>query len=542
MLEIIITILAGCGAFLLGFKVLSDNMEKIAGNGLKKLFNKTSNKRMVNVGMGAAATAVVQSSSITTVMVVGFVNAGIMSLRQAASLIMGANIGTTITGQIAALQAFDIDLIFMAMLFVGVFMDLFAKNERVKNTGLALAGLGLVFVGLGLMSDPMKSLSESKAVTDFLQAIRNPILLLFIGIVLTAIIQSSSAVTTIVISMASAGLIIGGGGNAALFVILGSNIGTCVTAMISSIGTSVNAKRASVIHLLFNVLGSVIFTIFLLLWPSFNQIVFANVFESPATQIAMFHTLFNVTVTLLFLPFADYLVKLAVKIIPEKQSKEKDLAEFVYMDKRLLATPMVALEQLKRESFRMADMAMESLQTGFDSFVQKDVAKLDRVKFLNDTVAKLSEKISDSLVRVSASDTTFAAEKEINGLHTNLGDIARVAEIADNFIKYTRRAVEEELVFSEGIYEKLAQMQDKLQQQYALVKCVVLNGEIDKKSQADILEDEIDGMRKDLVAEHIARLAQGKCRPENNTIFINLVSNLERAGDHLNYIVHNGEN
>ena len=213
ILEIVVMILAGCGAFLLGFKVLSDNMEKIAGNSLKTLFNKTSNKRMVNVGMGVVTTAVVQSSSITTVMVVGFVNAGIMSLYQAAAIIMGANIGTTITAQIAALQAFNVDLAFMFLLFLGVFMDLFSKKDKVKKIGLALAGLGLVFVGLGLMSDPMASLKESPAVMDALAKIGNPLLLLLVGAALTAVIQSSSAVTTILISMASAGLVIGGGGN-----------------------------------------------------------------------------------------------------------------------------------------------------------------------------------------------------------------------------------------------------------------------------------------------------------------------------------------
>ena len=537
----IVAILAGCGAFLLGFKVLSDNMEKIAGGSLKRLFNKTSDKRMVNVGMGVAATAVVQSSSITTVMVVGFVNAGIMSLKQAAAVIMGANIGTTITGQIAALQAFDIDSVFMLMLFVGVFMDLFSKKERVKFSGLALAGLGLVFVGLGLMSDPMKGLSANPAVTDFLGAIKSPILLLLIGVALTAIIQSSSAVTTIVISMAGAGLIIGNGGNSALYVILGSNIGTCVTAMISSIGTSVNARRASLIHLLFNVLGTCIFIVLLLCWPTFNDMVLAKLFTQPNTQIAMFHTIFNITSTLLFLPFTGTLVTLATKLVPDKEEKAKDESEFVYMDKRFLKTPTVALEQLKKESFRLADIAMNSLQTGFDSFINKNLDTLEGVYKANETVAKLSGNISEYLVLVSACDVTFADEKMVNTLHTDIGDIARIAEIADNFAKYTKRAVEENLTFSEGINEKLAQMQAKLQEQYQLVKEIVLYGKMDKKPQSDALEDEIDGMRRDLIAEHIARLAQGKCRPENNTVFINLVSNMERAGDHLNYIVYNGD-
>ena len=542
IVSIVINILAGCGAFLLGFKVLSDNMEKIAGNGLKRLFNKTSDKRLLNVGMGAAATAVLQSSSITTVMIVGFVNAGIMSLYQAAAIIMGANIGTTITGQIAALQSFDIDLIFMLLLFIGVFMELFSKNDKVKSIGLALAGLGLVFVGLGLMSDPMKFLREEPAVMDFLGKVSNPMLLLFIGIGLTAIIQSSSAVTTIVISMASAGLIIGGGGNAALFVILGSNIGTCVTALISSIGASVNAKRASVIHLLFNVTGTLVFVIMLLFWKDFSADTLEKMFKVPSTQIAMFHTFFNVTCTILFLPFTKYLVKLATLLVPEKKQKAADKpSQTIYMDKRFLATPAVAIGQLNKEVFRMADMAMDSLRVAYEGFVDRDLAVIDKVNAANENITRLGEQISDYLVQVSASGASLSDEKLVSALHGDVGDVARIAELAENLTKYTRRTVNDNLVFSEGIVEKIGEMHELLHEEYALVKRVALEKEYDLLSKVDETEDAIDGMRRDLVAEHITRLAQGKCRPENNTVFINLVSNLERVGDHLNFIAHTVE-
>ena len=537
--EIIITILAGCGAFLLGFKVLSDNMVKIAGKGLKTLFNKTSDKRFINVGMGVATTAVVQSSSITTVMVVGFVNAGIMTLYQAASIIMGANIGTTITAQIAALQAFKIDLVFMCMLFIGVFMDLFAKKDKIKSIGLALAGLGLVFVGLGLMSDPMAFLKEEPAVTQFLSSVDSPILLLFIGIALTAIIQSSSAVTTIVISMASAGLIIGGGGNSALYVILGSNIGTCVTALISSVGASVNARRTSIIHLLFNVIGTVIFTVILLIWRSFSAMTLERWFASPATQIAMFHTIFNVTCTLLFLPFTKLLVKMATVLVKDKKGKEKSPSELLYADKRMLATPSIAIGQLKKEVFRLGDMSMASLRVAFGAFIDKDIEAVEQVYERNENISSLSERISDYLVQVSAGDITLSEEKEINALHNSVSDIVRVSELADNLTKYTKREVKDGLSFSEGINEKLEKMHAMLHDQFELVKKAVLGKQKDALEQSDILEEEIDNMRRTLIAEHIERLAQGKCKPENNTVFINLVSNLERIGDHLNYVAHN---
>ena len=538
ILEIVVMILAGCGAFLLGFKVLSDNMEKIAGNSLKTLFNKTSNKRMVNVGMGVVTTAVVQSSSITTVMVVGFVNAGIMSLYQAAAIIMGANIGTTITAQIAALQAFNVDLASMFLLFLGVFMDLFSKKDKVKKIGLALAGLGLVFVGLGLMSDPMASLKESPAVMDALAKIGNPLLLLLVGAALTAVIQSSSAVTTILISMASAGLVIGGGGNASLYIILGSNIGTCVTALISSIGASANARRASIVHLLFNVIGSLLFMVLLLCWRSFSEVTLERWFTAPSTRIAMFHTLFNVTCTLLFLPFINLLVKASIKLVPEKGQAVKTPSELMFMDKRFLVTPSVAIGQLKKETMRMADMAMASLRVAFGAFIDRDLATIENVYERNENISALSERISDYLVKVSASGASLADEKQINALHNNIGDIARIAELADNLTKYTKREVNDNLIFSDGINEKLESMHDLLHKLYELVNKIVLNNRKDLVREADALEDTVDDMRRDLIAEHITRLGQGKCKPENNTVFINLVCNLERVGDHLHYIVH----
>ncbi len=549
----IVMMLAACGAFLLGFKLLSDNMEKIAGSSLKKLFNKTSNKKLVGVGIGAVSTAVVQSSGVTTVMVVGFVNAGIMSLYQAASVIMGANIGTTITAQLAAFGSFDIAPFFIFLLFVGVMMEMFFKNDKVKSIGLALAGLGMVFFGLEIMSNSMSVYKTVKEVQDLLSSMTNPLLLLVFGIVFTALLQSSSAVTTVIIGMAQVGLVIGGvdGGNAVLYIILGSNIGSCVTALISSIGTSVNARRASIIHLLFNVTGTLLFMIMLLIWSKpvvgqdFYQATFVQWFpgqEAAGTQIAMFHTFFNLVCTLLFLPFTNLLVKLSTLIVREKKQKEKEPWEFVFMDKRFLTTPAVALGQLKKETFRMADMAMASLRMGFNGFIERKIEVVEKVNENNENVVKLGEQISHYLVHVSASDVSLADEKQVSALHNSIGDIARVAELADNMTKYTRREVRDNLVFSEGINAKLEAMHDTLHEQYELVKKIVLDKQVELVAASDELEEKIDTMRRELVSEHITRLAQGKCKPENNTVFINLVSNLERVGDHLNYIVHNADN
>ena len=373
---------------------------------------------------------------------------------------------------------------------------------------------------------------------------KNPFLLLAFGIIFTALLQSSSAVTTIIIAMAAQGLMIGGGGNAVLFIILGSNIGSCVTALISSIGTSVNARRASIIHLLFNITGALLFTVLLLIWQksvvgsNFYEVTFVKWFSQPTTQIAMFHTFFNVLCTLLFLPFTRVLVKLSQLIIRDKKQTEKEPWELVYMDKRFLTTPSVALGQLKKETFRMADMSMETLRVAFNGFINRDMDAIEKVYESNENIAKLGEQISDYLVRASASGLSFSDEKLVSALHSNIGDIARISELADNLTKYTKREVKDNLVFSEGINEQLADMHEKLHEQYELVKRIVLDNEKMLVETSDSLEDDIDAMRRALVAEHIERLSKGKCRPENNTVFINLVCNLERIGDHLNFIVH----
>jgi len=346
--KLVALVLSGIGAFLIGFKLMSDNMEKLFGSSLKALFNKTSDKRMVNVGMGAVVTAVIQSSGVTTVMVVGFVNAGIMTLYQAASIIMGANIGTTITAQIAALDGLPINSIFLLLLGIGVFMEMFSKNEKVKAGGLALAGLGMVFLGLHVMKTAMEPLSENPAITGFLSEMTNPFVLLLFGIVFTTLMQSSSAVTTIIIGMASAGLVFGGVyndtgdligvSNAVLYIILGSNIGSTTTALLSSAGTSVNARRASIIHLLFNTIGSLLIMVMLLVWSDFYQSTFYSWFTEPTQQIAMFHTAFNVICTLLFLPFTKFLVKASEILVPEKQGNAMSKANADYITNLMIDT------------------------------------------------------------------------------------------------------------------------------------------------------------------------------------------------------------
>ncbi|MDD6926273.1 MAG: Na/Pi cotransporter family protein [bacterium] len=537
IIEMIFKFLAGLGVFLFGVKTLSDNMEKLANRKLKALFRKTAGSKIIGVGIGAAATALVQSSGITTVMVVGFVNAGIMTLTQAAAVIMGANIGTTITVQIVALQGFGIETYAIALSLVGIVMDMVCKNKKLKALGFALTGLGLIFVGLGFMKESMKSIAELQIVRDILSSVDNPFLLLFVGIVLTAVVQSSTAINTIIVSMVAAGLTIGSGGNSVLYLIMGSNIGTCVTSLLSSIGASKDAKAASLIHLLFNVFGTLIFFIMLLCWQTFMEDTLERWFISETTQIAMFHTIFNTVSTLLFLPFTTYLVKLAEFII----GKGKNTVEQSYIDKRFLNAPTVAIEQSAKECMRIGDLAMASLKEGLDIFLERNVEKTEKISEKTAEVYELNKKLTDYLITISSSDLTLNDEKRVSIIHNNNSDVARIAELADNFIKYTNRVVNDEIVFSNGVEDSLKEMFGVLEELYKTAKQARLSKDKTLLKTVDEKEDQLDNLRRALVAAHIKRLGKGECKADSSGVYINLVSNLERAGDHLSFIAHSIE-
>ena len=558
-------LLAGLGAFLIGVKLLSDNMEKLATGKMRSLFHRASGKvtlpegatrkekfraktkewssNLVGVGIGTAVTAVIQSSSLTTVMVVGLVNAGVMTLTQATTITMGANIGTTITAQIAALSAFDFAVFAMGLTGIGILVAYATKKEKVQTVCYAVAGLGLVFVGLDVMDASMDFFQESQVIVDLFASITNPFLLFFLGIAITAIIQSSSALTVILIAMAESGILIGGGGNAVLYVVLGTNIGTCVTALLSSIGTNINAKRAAVIHLLFNVIGSIIFFIIMICWPEMN----ANTFEAwfpnnPGTQIAMFHTFFNVISTILFLPFTNGLVKLSELLVrPGKKKKEDAEETSSRLDKRLLPTPALAVDSATQEAAAALGKAVVSLKTAVDGFIEQDTAKTDEVIRINDEVDETIGKIDAYLVQVSAYDSTLDTEKRIAALHSCLGDIHRVGELAQNVTKYTRRTEKDQLYFSPKVKDDIREMYELLERMSHKAGELMVSGADDELNAIDELENEVDAKRKRLIKEHVARLGSGECRPESSGVFVNLVCNLERVGDHLNYIAHSAE-
>ncbi len=526
-----VRLLAGTGVFLVGVHLLTANIEQLATERIRGLFSRTADKRLVNAGVGAAATALIQSSGVTTVLIVGFVNVGVVDLYQAAAMIMGANVGTTVTAQIAALSAFPITTYVQALIFVGILMTMVCKRDQAKKLGFILAGLGLIFAGLGLMSEAMRDNREG--VQRLFETVSDPFLLLLIGVALTALVQSSSAITSIIIAMSVAGLTIGTGGNESLYIILGTNIGSCVTALLSSFGAGTNARRASLIHLMFNTFGTAIFLVMLLCWPSFMEVTFQRWFPSAATQIAMFHTFFNLTCTAIFLPFCGLFVKLSGLLVRDRSTAGPG----TFLDERMFSSPALAIGQLEKETLRLSDMAMDAFRTAYQSFVRGDESLIDPAKARIGQAGEVYRNAMNYLVRLSA-QSGLAEEQSISDLHSNLSDVMRIAEIADNLTKYTSRSLKLGQEFSGAVKVELGQMVDCVERLYGVTRELFEKKDFRLLLQVDEMEEELDGYRKRLTENHIQRLKEGICKPENSGVFISLVSNLERLGDHLTYVAH----
>ena len=535
-------LLGGLGVLLYGFKVLSESIEKLANDKLRGWFGKTSGtSRFAGLGIGLVTTTIIQSSSATTVMTVGFVNAGVMSLTMATAVIMGANIGTTITAQIAALSAFEFAAFLLPLAAVGIFMDMLCRNDKVKTFGMILGGLGLVFVALDVMSTSMAVFEQSTWFTDALQAISNPFLLILIGMAFTALVQSSSAVTSIIVALVSSGnVIIGDGGNSVLFLILGTNIGTCITAILSSIGANTNAKRAALIHLMFNVFGTIIFTVMLLIWKDFNKMTFQTWFAgAPATQIAMFHTFFNTICVILFFPFINIFVKLACLIIRDKKGA-KDVSKEIntFLDERLLETPAIAVLQAKKEIARIAGESENTLKSALDCFYAKDASGAEQVRERIKKINEQSRRLTQFLIKLSSSEVSYGDEKTVSAMHSAMADVLRIADLADNMVKYTNHYVNDGLIFSDQVIEEIKLMSDKIDRLFSESMLAFNDSDVTASVRAEEVENEIDTLRRHIIDNHIKRLNEGKCQPQSSSILINLVGNLERAADHILNLAH----
>ena len=532
LLQSLVWLLAGVGVFIVGMNFMSGALERTAGSGMKNLLGKISNNRFSGVCIGAGVTAIIQSSSATTVMVIGLINAGVMTLTQATSIIMGANIGTTITGVLVSLKNDVFNTIMYLSAFAGVMMGFF-KSEKVKNLGQLLGGLGLIFVGLNIMSSEQafgSPLVEEMFMNVF-QAIDFPLLLILVGVVFTALIQSSSAATGVVITMVGVGVL---ELDLALYIVLGANIGTCVTAVLAAIGASTNAKRAAFIHLTIKILGVVVFAV-MLIFKEFIIGLLVGMFPgsdpmSLQMRVAMFHVIFNTTTTILLLPFVNQIVKLSQWVIPEKK-EEKKLA-FKYVDERLLSTPPIALMQVKKEMDYMLSLAKDNMENAFHALYtgttehgEKIVENEKIINFTNNSLSKYLIKLSSVIAPQD--------EKTVGTYFHVLNDVERIGDHAENFHEIGVEMQEKGLQFSAKALEELDEMHQAVLQMFAIAEGAFISG--DKKDLPELtrLEDKVDAMKKELTASHFARLADGSCLIEHSPYFSSTVAGLERVADHL---------
>lgn len=533
MISTVLLMLASLAIFLFGLKLMSEYLEKQAGNRLRRMFNKATRNNLMGVGVGAGVTAIIQSSSATTVMVIGFVNAGIITLTQAAAIIMGANIGTTVTALIIALPIAEFVAAFG---LVGIFIIMFSQNSRLVGTGYIIIGFSMIFTGLAIMGNSMKIFAELQSIHRFFAAVSHPVLLILIGALTTAIIQSSSATTGILITLARADLM---GIESAIFIILGINIGTCITALLASIGANINARRAATIHLIFNVIGTLLIGI-----PLLFSVVRLNIIKvlipfgkilpgaGIGAQIAAFHIFFNVSTSIFLLPFLSLIVKITTLILPDKKKSKKEF-EFLFLDELILkSTPSIAVAQTKKEILRMAEMARKNLEIAIDAIENINLKNIDQFMKREDYIDWLNREIPFFLTKLSSKHIHFDDEKIISSYYHVIIDIERIGDYAENIIEYAQRMDSEGLEFSKEAIEDFQAMYTKIQRLYALSISAFKYRNTSLAREINILEDLVDEYKKSLSEKHIRRLDKNVCKAQAGALFLSLISNMERIADH----------
>ncbi|WP_083258881.1 Na/Pi cotransporter family protein [Cellulosilyticum sp. I15G10I2] len=533
--SITLAFLGGFGLFLFGMEYLGQGLQKASGSRMKNLLGVLTNNRFLGVLVGAGVTALVQSSSASTVMVVGFVNAGLMSLKQAVGVIMGANIGTTTTAWIVSLGEWTTYLkpsvIAPVAIIVGVIFTMFSKKQKLRTIGEILFGFGALFLGLEMMSGAAKPLRNLEEVKNLFIALgSHPFLGILTGTIVTAVIQSSSASVGILQALATAALV---PWNAAIYIILGQNIGTCITAILSSIGANKNAKRAAAIHLMFNAIGTVIFVIIALI--SFEFIVpELGAVNIEVTQIGIVHTVFNVACTVLLFPFAGLLVYFAEKLISGKEDISE--GELQHLDERILETPSFAVGNAIKEVVRMGNMSVQNAKAAMEALYKKDSAKVQEVFDREKIINQLQHGINHYLVKLSNANLSEQEHSTITGLFHTVSDIERVGDHAENIAELAQLLVKESQEFSEVAVQELKEITD------ISIKCFELAlqaYEFDDKTiakKALPLEQTVDKLEEVLRSRHIKRLAENKCSSTAGVIFLDVISNLERISDHASNI------
>ena len=540
----ILNLLAGIGVFLVACAMMSSNLESISSKKLRDIFSKVSKNKLIGVGIGTVGTAAIQSSGATTVMVIGFVNAGIMSLSQAATIIYGANIGTTITGQMVAFgmsggSGVSSTVIFSALAGVGGFISIFTKKDFVKNVCGILSGFGMLFVALSMMSHSMNDFAKLDSVRDFLASIDNVFLLILIGAILTAIVQSSSVMTSVDITMVVAGLVTL---NQGIYLTMGSNIGSCVVALFAGLSSGKNAKRTSIIHLLFNVSGVVVFAILgvILDAVSGGALGFGSLFGrifvgSPQIQLAMFHTVFNVITVVIMLPLTEALIRLVMIIIPEKEDEKKAAEEkrLYFMVENMLKTPSIAIAQVKKEIINMSNIAMENFNEAIRMISSTDLSarpEFDKrendINFINKNLVKIVVELSR--LPLSEQDSRYVSST----FHT-ISDIERVGDYAENILEYAANLKDSDSHFSSSAILEINYVTERVNALFETVMKLYENKEEGLYEQALKIEDEIDKLTDKMDKNHIIRMNQGICTPIVGAQYMALATNTERIADHL---------
>ena len=539
----ILRLISGIGIFLIACEIMSKNLEAISSDKLKKIFSSISDNKIVGVLIGALATVVIQSSSATTVMTIGFVNAGIMSLKQAATIIFGGEIGTTITGQIVALgmikgDFIDPDILFSALAGIGTFINMFAKKDKIKTFGNVLAGLGMLFVGLSIMSSSMESFAKIDGFKNLLMSANNVILLVIIGAFATAVIQSSSAITSIAITMIYAGLI---NLEQGIYITLGANIGTCITGLLAGLKTDgVNAKRASYIQVIFNVSGVVILMLLdYLIKILFNHnlsvsILIEKLFNTlPQVQLAMFHTIFNVASVLVVLPLTDAFVKMIVKLVPD----EKEILHgnhFYFVDENMLKTPSIAVSQVKKEIIHMGSIAIENFNIAMDIIKNNNYAEYDTFRSNEKHLNFLNKNLVDIIIKLNKMPNLSANDhRYLSKTYKNISDFERIGDYSENIIEYAEKLHENSEAFTGDTLNELNELQDLINKLYDVTMVVYEKYDRKQFTKAMKIEEEIDKQYLNITKKHISRLNNGDYTANMGAQYLKLGSDIERIGDHL---------
>ncbi len=535
----VLTLIAGVGIFLIACSMMSSNLESIGSKRLKSLFAKTSKSKLIGVGVGVVTTATIQSSSATTVMAIGFVNAGIMTLAQAATVIFGANIGTTVTGQLVALGMFGDNAISSSVVFatfagIGAFILAFAKKDKVQKIGGVLAGFGMIFVGISLMSGAMNVFAESPAVREFLAMFRNPVLLVLIGAALTAVVQSSSVMTSMAITMVVSGLI---NINQGIYITMGSNIGTCITALIAGLTSGRNAKRTALIHLIFNVSGVAIFLL-IGLFMSLGGINYGFVFDkmfphTPQMQLAMFHTIFNVATVMIVLPLTGLLVKLVTKLVPEKKCAPNDDPHFSFIDEHMLKMPPIAVRQTKDEVIGMAKTAIRNFDRACEILCSLDYTDIQRFRSNEKSLDYLNKSITDFVVKLLKSELDEKDRIYLSTVIKTVIDLERIGDYAENIIEYADRLKESNAALSADAAAEIKSLRIIIDNLYDKTLRAYSSADAAALAEAYEIEEKVDAVTADMERNHIRRLANGDCSADVGTLYLSATSNAERVADHL---------